>query len=196
MSELVSKLPKDIQRIITSYLSMPTADIIRDELQKILTHFLSLTTDERKQYDLFENKSFNTSSPFRLKKLKGYCIFETYRFLVGNEYSHRILKNYGIMLIGGLKGGDRKHPYSRSGYTWDDIYRNTSVLKCDFKQHLSSYRDDLKWYLKKNKIEYKEKAQLKTLIKLVQDIPNSEEKYETKKPKTKKHKKVKLILVD
>lgn len=199
MSELVAKLPKDIQSIIASYLSMPTADLIRDEIQKILTHFISLTADERKQYDLFENKSFNTSSPFRLKKLKGCSVFETYWFLLGNEYSARILKNYGIMLIGGLTGGDRQYPYSRSGYVWDDIYGTptSAIYNYSKKNAISAYRKDLMWYLKKNQIEYKEKAQLKTLIKMVQDIPNSEEKYETKKPKTKTiKKKVKLILVD
>jgi hypothetical protein len=203
MTELltsVSALPKDIQRNIMGFLSMPTADAIRDELKQRLMYFLSLTNDERKKFDLFDNKSFNSSAPFRLNKLKGYGgVFNTYWFLIGNEYSHRILKNYGIMLIGGLLKGDRTYPYSRGGYTWDDIYRNTSVLKCDAKGHLKGYKDDLKWYLKKNQIEYKEKAQLKTLIKMVQDIPNSEGKYEKKTKKTiksKKTKKYKLILVD
>ncbi len=177
MSHIVAKLPTDIQRNIISFLSTPTADMIREKALRILQEFCSLSADERKKYKKVPNiQAFlktGRSNILQIVQRYGYDEFPVYTTdYKSNKLRSKLFKNFG--LICGDCGAETKIQRK--------FYEN---------------------YLDRNKIEYKQRSHIKTLIKMVQDIPNSEEKYETKtktKTKTKKTKtktkKYKLILVD
>ena len=168
MTELVSRLPKDIQRNIVQFLSTPTADAIREKAVRILQQFCSLSADERKKYKKVPNiQAFlKTGRSYILQRVQRYGYDDLPVYITdykSNKLRSKLFKNFGLIC--------------------GDCGAETKIQRKFYEK-----------YLDRNKIEYKQRSHIKTLIKMVQDIPNSEEKYKTKK--TKKTKKVKLILVD
>jgi hypothetical protein len=176
MTELVARLPKEIQWNIVRFLSLPTADMIRDEAEKILQNYLSLTAEERKKYKKVPNiQAF-------LKTGRSNILQIVHRY--GYDGSPVYITNY------------------KSNILSSKLFKNFGLICGDCGAETKIKRKLYETYLDRNRIEYKQRSHIKTLIKIVQDIPNSEEKYETKteskiktKIKTKKTKKV-LILVD
>ena len=164
----VATLPKDIKRNIMRFLSLPTADIITAESKRILQQFLSLNPEERKKY-------------YGVPSISA-CLKFKYNYREGEGIAY-----YDYV----------------SCYTTTDIYDDYHILS---KKILKNYGfrldiDNTKYkkqmltkYLDANQVAYKPNSQVRTLNKLIMNIPNSESKYTTKKSKTIK-KKIKLIIV-
>jgi hypothetical protein len=179
MTELltsVSKLPKDIQRNIVQFLSLPTADMIREKAEEILQHFCSLTADKRRKYNKIPNIQSCLGCPLSCAVVYADDEYTSHysRFDLNDTLhirSHKTLENYGFKYDYRF---NRFYQYQQGG-----------------GRHLINYME-LKWhlmnYLEKNQVSYKKTSYIKTLIKLVINIPNTEGKYETKTKKTKKNK--------
>jgi hypothetical protein len=182
MTDLVTRLPKDIQWNIIKFLSLPIADIIREKIQEILQNFIALTPEQRRKYDRVPN--INTILKYKSQ-------VELYDRTTGTTHT-----TFNISFCQDLNTPSH---LSRS----DKTLRNYGIITRYYKSshHLTDnktiYKKLLTDYLDANQVPYKPTSQLRTFVKLIMSMPNTEEKYKIIKTKTKtKTKKVKLILVD